>query len=49
MSILEEIAPPKALEFVTTFKAFNKVVEACYGRYLSPNFKEMIKNLENAI
>ena len=44
VSILEEIAPPKSVEFVTTFKAFNKVVEACYGRYLSPNFKEMIEH-----
>ena len=40
--VLEEIAPPQARGFVDTFQAFNKVVEACYGLDLAPNFKEKI-------
>ena len=40
--VLEEISPPQARGFVDTFQAFNRVVEACYGLDLTPNFKEKI-------
>ena len=45
VKILEEIAPSPSLKvkkFIYAFKAFNDVVLSCYGRVLSPNYKDQI-------
>ena len=40
------MAPEKVRGFVETFVAFNKVVEACYGKHLSPDYKQNILDFE---
>ena len=46
IAALEEMAPEKVRGFVETFVAFNKVVEACYGKHLSPDYKQNILDFE---
>ena len=42
VTILEELAPSNVQGFIDTFKAFNKVVIACYSKNLSPYYKQKI-------
>lgn len=42
IAMLEQIAPENVSGFVETFKAFNKVVDSCYGKELLPDYKVQI-------
>jgi hypothetical protein len=40
--ILAEICPPSALKFVSEFRAFNDIIEACFGAELKPNWSRAL-------
>ena len=42
ISLLEEMAPTKCKGFVDTFKSFNEVVESCYSKDLTLDYKKKI-------
>ena len=46
VKLLEELCPPKFRNFVEAFRAFNEVVTVCYGRDLSPVYKDKIERFK---
>ena len=39
LDVLEKMLPPEHAKFLTTFRAFNSVVEACFSYDLADNYK----------
>lgn len=50
VDLLEDVCPkePNVLRYVKAFRCFNEVVVSCYGSSLQPDFREKIRNFQNA-